>query len=294
MPGRRLLWGVARAGLQGHSYTTGRCVRSHSQQGCRYKRNPFGSSFSSQAGAESFDSSQQQGQRGVLYRLLSLARRSVQGKSNLLAVAGAGCVGAGLYVVLADAGQDAVPSAAEVAVTSGEPRKKKVIILGTGWAGMSFLKSLDSTLYDVLVVSPRNYFVFTPLLPGVTSGTVEARSITEPIRRIIRQRHVQFHEAECMKIDAKNKKIICKDVSNVQLKGKEAFELQYDYLVVGVGALSNTFGTKGVKEYCHLLKEIEDAERIRESIVDCFETASLPHISVEDRYCHLSLSHIPV
>lgn len=168
---------------------------------------------------------------------------------------------------------------------AGNSGKKRVIILGTGWGGMSFLKNLDSTLYDVRVVAPRNYFVFTPLLPSVTSGSVEGRSITEPIRRIIRSKgkHVQFHEAECTKIDAKNKKVICKDVSDVKCKGKEEFSLEYDYLVVAVGATSNTFGTKGVKEYCHFLKEVHDAEKIRESIVNCFESASLPHLALEDR-----------
>jgi NADH dehydrogenase FAD-containing subunit len=42
-------------------------------------------------------------------------------------------------------------------------------------------------MYDVQVVSPRNYFAFTPLLPSVTCGTVEARSIVEPIRNIIKK-----------------------------------------------------------------------------------------------------------
>lgn len=60
-------------------------------------------------------------------------------------------------------------------------------MLGTGWAGTSFLKDLDISSYDVQVVSPRNYFAFTPLLPSVTCGTVEARSIVEPIRNIIKK-----------------------------------------------------------------------------------------------------------
>lgn len=68
-----------------------------------------------------------------------------------------------------------------------EPRKKRVLVLGTGWAGTSFLKDLDISSYDVQVVSPRNYFAFTPLLPSVTCGTVEARSIIEPIRNIIKK-----------------------------------------------------------------------------------------------------------
>lgn len=71
--------------------------------------------------------------------------------------------------------------------TSTEPPKKKVVVLGTGWAATSFLKSLDASLYNVQVVSPRNYFAFTPLLPSVTCGTVEARSIVEPVRNMIKK-----------------------------------------------------------------------------------------------------------
>lgn len=68
-----------------------------------------------------------------------------------------------------------------------ETEKKKVVVLGTGWAGTSFLKDLDISSYDVQVVSPRNYFAFTPLLPSVTCGTVEARSIVEPVRNIFKK-----------------------------------------------------------------------------------------------------------
>lgn len=66
-------------------------------------------------------------------------------------------------------------------------KKKKVVVIGTGWAGTSFLKKLNNPSYDVQVISPRNYFAFTPLLPSVTCGTVEARSIVEPIRNIVRK-----------------------------------------------------------------------------------------------------------
>lgn len=68
-----------------------------------------------------------------------------------------------------------------------ESKKKKMVVLGTGWAGISFIKDLDPSMYDVKIVSPRNYFAFTPLLPSVTCGTVEARSVVEPIRNIIKK-----------------------------------------------------------------------------------------------------------
>ncbi|KAF5754467.1 putative NADH:ubiquinone reductase (non-electrogenic) [Helianthus annuus] len=163
--------------------------------------------------------------------------------------------------------------------------KKKVVVLGTGWASTSFLKDLDISRYDVQVVSPRNYFAFTPLLPSVTCGTVEARSIVEPIRNIIKKKdgEIQFWEAECTKIDAANKKVFCRSVIESSLVGKKEFALDYDYLVVATGAEVNTFNTPGVMEYCHFLKEVEDAQKIRRSVLDCFEKAILPDLTDEER-----------
>ncbi|KAI7740966.1 hypothetical protein M8C21_006877 [Ambrosia artemisiifolia] len=164
-------------------------------------------------------------------------------------------------------------------------KKKKVVVLGTGWASTSFLKDLDISSYDVQVVSPRNYFAFTPLLPSVTCGTVEARSIVEPIRNIIKKKNgeIQFWEAECTKIDAANKKVFCRSVIESNLVGKKEFSLDYDYLIVATGAEVNTFNTPGVMEYCHFLKEVEDAQKIRRSVMDCFEKAILPELTEEER-----------
>jgi hypothetical protein len=62
--------------------------------------------------------------------------------------------------------------------------KEKIVVLGTGWGAASFLKDVDTSKYDVTVISPRNYFLFTPMLAGASVGTVEFRSITEPIREV--------------------------------------------------------------------------------------------------------------
>ena len=43
-------------------------------------------------------------------------------------------------------------------------KKEKIVVLGTGWGAVSFLKGVDTSLYDVTVISPRNYFLFTPML----------------------------------------------------------------------------------------------------------------------------------
>ncbi|XP_052177234.1 external alternative NAD(P)H-ubiquinone oxidoreductase B2, mitochondrial-like [Diospyros lotus] len=174
---------------------------------------------------------------------------------------------------------------ADAVAVDGDRKKKRVVILGTGWAGTTFLKNLKHPSYDVQVVSPRNYFAFTPLLPSVTTGTVEARSIVEPLRNIVKKKalNVQFREAECYKIDAVNKKVYCRSNQENNLGGVEEFTVDYDYLVIAMGARANTFNTPGVVENCHFLKEVEDAQRIRRTVIDCFERASLPNISEEER-----------
>lgn len=90
-----------------------------------------------------------------------------------------------------------------------DDKKKTIVILGSGWASTSFLKSIDTDLYNVVVVSPRNYFLFTPLLPSCTVGTIDIRSLVEPIRFITRHKtnEVMVYEAECTDINADKKEI---------------------------------------------------------------------------------------
>lgn len=115
--------------------------------------------------------------------------------------------------------------------------------LGTGWGSVSFLKSLDTENYNVIVVSPRNYFLFTPLLPSCTTGTIEHRSIMEPIRNFLRHKKatVKYFEADATKIDHVKKTVKIVDDSDVKGDVAET-EIEYDLLVVGVGAENATFG----------------------------------------------------
>lgn len=95
-------------------------------------------------------------------------------------------------------------------------KKKKVVLLGSGWAAVNFIRHLKPELYDLTVVSLSNYFLFTPLLPSVTVGTVEIRSVIEPIRNLIHKKHkntVNFYEGECIDVDVEKQVIHCKDNS---------------------------------------------------------------------------------
>ncbi|KAK2734934.1 NADH:ubiquinone oxidoreductase [Onygenales sp. PD_40] len=155
-----------------------------------------------------------------------------------------------------------------------DPTKKTLVILGTGWGSVSFLKRLDTENYNVVVISPRNFFLFTPLLPSCTTGLIEHRSIMEPIRNVLRHKKatVKYYEASATKIDHERKVVCIRDES--EIKGDtSATEVPYDMLVVGVGAENATFGIPGVRENSCFLKEVGDAQEIRKRIMDCVETA---------------------
>lgn len=155
-------------------------------------------------------------------------------------------------------------------------QRQKLIILGSGFASFSTLKGIDTHLYDVIVVSPRNHFIFTPLLPSTTVGTIEFRSIIEPIRSA--KENITYYHAYCTSIDTERNSIHCKNA----LDGNE-FDLPFDQLIIGVGAVSNTFGIEGVGQYGLFLKELSDARAIRQRIIENFERASTPNLQFEER-----------
>lgn len=69
-------------------------------------------------------------------------------------------------------------------VNGAQQVKEKIVILGAGWGSAAVLRGIDTERYDVTIISPRNYFVFTPMLAGAAVGTVDVRSITQPIRAV--------------------------------------------------------------------------------------------------------------
>ena len=164
--------------------------------------------------------------------------------------------------------------------------KKKVVIVGSGWGAMSVLSHLNPGQFDITIVSPRNYFLFSPILPSVTVGTVESRSIVEPVRKLIRHHHgeepVAFHEAKCVDVFPDKKQILCKDESGIVGLISE-FKLDYDILVFAVGATNNTFNTPGVHQNCFFLKEMDDAQKIRDIMIDLIESASIPGQPEDER-----------
>ncbi|KAF2483021.1 hypothetical protein BDY17DRAFT_316593 [Neohortaea acidophila] len=161
-----------------------------------------------------------------------------------------------------------------------QKHKPKLVILGTGWGSVAMLKQLHAGEYHVTVVSPSNHFLFTPMLPSATVGTLEFRSLVEPVRKIVKQKHGHFLKATAVDVDFSEKLV---EISSTGPTGEEErFYLPYDKLVVGVGSTTNPHGVKGL-EYCHFLKDIADARLIRNQIIRNLETACLPTTSDEQR-----------
>lgn len=119
-----------------------------------------------------------------------------------------------------------------------QKHKPKLVILGTGWGSVALLKTLNPEDYHVTVVSPSNYFLFTPMLPSATVGTLELRSLVEPVRRIISEVKGHFFKAMAEDVDFSEKLV---EVSAVGPNGeKQHFYLPYDKLVIGVGEYIQT------------------------------------------------------
>lgn len=129
--------------------------------------------------------------------------------------------------------------------------KPKLVILGGGWGSVALLKTLNPEEYHVTLVSPTNYFLFTPMLPSATVGTLEFRSLVEPIRRIVTRVRGHFLRASAENIEFSEKLV---ELSQKDNDGNEVrFYLPYDKLVIGVGSTTNPHGVTGL-EHCHFLK----------------------------------------
>jgi len=149
--------------------------------------------------------------------------------------------------------------------------KPRLVILGTGWASFRVLCDIDSSKYNVYVVSPRNHLLFTPMLASSALGTVNQRSICQPVRPVAVKKKGQYFESKVRLIDKSTKKVHC-----VTHNGQE-YDIPYDKLVVGVGFQPNDFGIPGVKDHALFMKETNDATVFKDHVLQRLEEASYWH-----------------
>ena len=143
--------------------------------------------------------------------------------------------------------------------------KKRVVIIGAGFAGLSIAKKLRNKNLQVVLIDKHNYHTFQPLLYQVATGGLEAGSIAYPIRKVIQQyKDFYFRLTSVKEIDTSNQKIT-----------SEIGDLHYDYLVIATGSKTNYFGNKEIERNSMSMKTIPQSLNIRSLILENFEQAVL-------------------
>ena len=142
--------------------------------------------------------------------------------------------------------------------------RPRVVIVGVGFGGLNAARNLAGQDVDVLMLDKNNYHGFWPLLYQVATAGLEAESIAYPVRAIFhRSRNVRFRMTEVRSIDIATRKITT-----------TSKPLTYDYLILAAGSANNYFGNNTLAQHTFGLKDIEDAERLRNKMLLAFEQAS--------------------
>ncbi len=139
--------------------------------------------------------------------------------------------------------------------------KKKVVVVGCGFAGIRLIQELDQNLFDIYVIDKLNNHQFQPLFYQVATAQIDPSSISFPLRNVFkRKRNVHIRIAEVTKIDSNNKQVIT-SIGN----------FEYDYLVIGIGCKTNFFGNREIEENSLTLKTTSEAIAIRNHVLMTFE-----------------------
>jgi NADH:quinone reductase (non-electrogenic) len=145
------------------------------------------------------------------------------------------------------------------------PQRPKVVIVGAGFGGIEAATALSRVAVDVILLDRQNHHCFQPLLYQVATAALSPAEIAWPIRHMLRQQRnatVFMTEAEAVDLTAR-------------FVETNAGPISYDYLVVATGATHSYFGHDDWAKFAPGLKRIEDATRIRRSILLAFEQAEL-------------------
>ena len=142
--------------------------------------------------------------------------------------------------------------------------KKQIVIIGGGFAGLNFAKTIsNNSNFEITLVDKVNYNFFPPLLYQVATGFLEISSISYPFRKMLSGSKIRFWMGELQEIVSNENKIILNNG-----------ELQYDYLVIATGTATNYFGMENVKKNAIPMKTLEDALNMRNTMLQRTEIAS--------------------
>ena len=151
-----------------------------------------------------------------------------------------------------------------------EEFENKVLVVGGGFGGFTASRQICDLIKDredvgVLVVAKDNFFTFWPMVAGIVSSDIDSRNVAQPLRRALITAGASFRRAALREVDPENK--------TITVDG--GVEFPYDHLVIALGGLPNFFGIPGVEEHSLTMRGIEDAEKVRNRMIERFEEVSL-------------------
>ena len=178
-----------------------------------------------------------------------------------------------LAKALSDAAQRLLGSEAVPAPVEPLPRKR-ILILGGGFAGMKTAECLEAEFrtdlsVSISMVSETNALLFTPMLAEVAGGSLEPSHISTPLRTTLHR--TEFVRGRVASIDLQNRRVVL----DTEIAGNQSFrsELGYDHLVLALGAVSNYLGLTNVQKLALDFKSLIDAINIRNHVIEMFERA---------------------
>ncbi|MGB8541283.1 MAG: FAD-dependent oxidoreductase, partial [Candidatus Acidiferrales bacterium] len=164
----------------------------------------------------------------------------------------------------------------DVEAASPAPQeKKRIVILGGGFAGMRTAECLEKELRDdhavsIGLVSDTNALLFTPMLAEVAGSSLEPSHISTPLRSSLHR--TEFIRGRVSKIDLEGRRVIL-GADHAFSKNDLPREIPYDQLVLALGSVSNYLGMPNVEKLAFNFKSLLDAIRIRNHVIEMFESA---------------------
>ncbi|WP_298079175.1 NAD(P)/FAD-dependent oxidoreductase [uncultured Cardiobacterium sp.] len=155
---------------------------------------------------------------------------------------------------------------------------KKLVILGGGFAGVNLARDLGHNPdYSITLIDKNNYNFFPPLIYQVAAGFMSPSDISYPFRKLLnRQPRARFRKGTVTRVDTKAKRVFL----------EQGGSLEYDILIVALGAQPNYFGNREVEQNAYTMKTIGDALAIRNNILAQLEAACAQPPQARAPYLH--------
>ncbi|WP_439369662.1 NAD(P)/FAD-dependent oxidoreductase [Bradyrhizobium sp. DASA03120] len=165
---------------------------------------------------------------------------------------------------------DNQPDQAAVVDEALASERKRVVIVGAGFAGLAAARALRHADADVVLIDRRNHHIFQPLLYQVATAVLSPAEIAAPIRQLeVKQRNLSVILAEVTGVDVASRTIEASSAPGVGIR-----KIAFDYLVVATGMRPSYFGHDEFAQFAPGLKTLSDAETIRTKILGAFELAA--------------------